>query len=96
MGSMSSKTDLRLKKEVEKWLDKIEKEIKNVRVLDKTRSGFLKNIKAYVKDCKYFLGKGDLIRAFEAVIWGWANLELGLQFGILEQVSTINHGNHAE
>ncbi len=83
MGSMSSKTDLKLKKEVEKWLEKIEKEIKGVRVLDKTRSGFLKNINAYIKDCKYFLEKGDLIRAFEAIIWAWSWLEIGKELKIL-------------
>jgi hypothetical protein len=83
MGSMSSKTDLRLKKEVEKWLEKIEKEIKNVKILGKTRSDFLKNINAYIKDCKYFLGRGDLIRAFEAVIWAWAWLEIGKELKVL-------------
>jgi hypothetical protein len=32
-----------------------------------------------------FLEKGDLIRAFEAVIWAWAWMEIGLQKGLLRQ-----------
>jgi hypothetical protein len=54
-----------------------------VKILGKTRSDFLKNINAYIKDCKYFLGRGDLIRAFEAVIWAWAWLEIGKELKVL-------------
>jgi len=36
----------------------------------------LKNIDAYLSDSKYFLEKNDLIRAFEAVIWAWAWMEI--------------------
>ncbi len=48
---------------------------------------FLENITAYIHDCQYFLGKGDLIRAFEAIIWAWAWLEIGLEKGLLQQKS---------
>lgn len=40
---------------------------------------FLENIAAYIKDSNYFLEKGDLIRAFEAVVWAWAWMEIGLE-----------------
>lgn len=46
---------------------------------------FLENVSAYIRDCQYFLEKGDLIRAFEAVIWAWAWMEIGLQKGLLQQ-----------
>ena len=46
---------------------------------------FLENASAYIRDCQYFLDKGDLIRAFEAVIWAWAWMEIGLRKGILMQ-----------
>jgi uncharacterized protein len=46
---------------------------------------FLENISAYIRDCQYFLEKGDLIRAFEAVIWSWAWMEIGLEKGLLQQ-----------
>lgn len=43
----------------------------------------LENISAYLSDSYYFLEQDDLIRAFEAVIWAWAWMEIGLQKGIL-------------
>ena len=46
---------------------------------------FLEDVSAYIRDCQYFLEKGDLIRAFEAVIWAWAWMEIGLEKGFLQQ-----------
>jgi|GEM_PF-215630 len=46
---------------------------------------FLENVSAYIRDCQYFIEKNDLIRAFEAIIWAWAWMEIGLQKGILLQ-----------
>ena len=46
---------------------------------------FLENISAYLKDSNYFLEKGDLIRGFEAVIWAWAWMEIGLEIKSLEK-----------
>lgn len=46
---------------------------------------FLENISAYLSDTNYFLEKKDLVRAFEAVIWAWAWMEIGLDKGILQQ-----------
>jgi len=46
---------------------------------------FLENISAYIADSRYFLEKNDLIRAFEAVIWAWAWMEIGLLKGILQE-----------
>jgi hypothetical protein len=40
---------------------------------------FLENISAYISDSHYFLDKGDLIRAFESVVWAWAWMEIGLE-----------------
>jgi len=91
---MSLEADL--KKETEKWIKRIEKEIKNVRLKDASKKRLLENVRAYIDDSKYFTKKGDSIRAFEAIIWAWANLELGLQFDIIKQVPTTNHENHVE
>ncbi|MCU0637522.1 MAG: DUF357 domain-containing protein [Methanothrix sp.] len=49
---------------------------------------FLDNVSAYIHDCQYFIEKDDLIRAFEAVIWAWAWMEIGLQKGLLQQRSS--------
>ena len=46
---------------------------------------FLENISAYILDSEYFLEKRDLIRAFEAVVWAWAWMEIGLEKKILQE-----------
>jgi len=46
---------------------------------------FLENISAYLKDSNYFLEKRDLIRAFEAVVWAWAWMEIGLEIESLKK-----------
>jgi hypothetical protein len=50
---------------------------------------FLENIQAYLKDSNYFLEKGDLIRAFEAVVWAWAWMEIGLEIESLKKTGKI-------
>jgi len=73
-----------LRNETEKWLRKIEEKRKGVELKDKSKKGMLKNIDAYISDTRHFLEKNDFIRAFEAVIWAWANLEL------MEELKFIN------
>ncbi len=70
-----------LHNETLKWLEKAE-------VLFCQVSGdehFLDNVSAYIRDSHYFLEKRDLIRAFEAVIWAWAWMEIGLEKELLRQ-----------
>ncbi len=67
-----------LKSETLRWLEKIEF------IEFKGEKEFVENIKAYISDSKFFLKKGDLIRAFECVIWAWAWLEIGRDYGFLE------------
>jgi uncharacterized protein len=72
-----------LLKETEKWLARIKTERKKFVLVDEKRAGMLKNVDAYISDSEHFLKKNDLIRAFEAVIWAWAWLE------ILEQLDVV-------
>jgi len=77
-----------LKSETEKWLKKAKEKRSKVVLLDKTKKDMIKNIDAYISDSQYFMKKGDFIRSFEAIIWSWAIIELGLEFGILDLIST--------
>ncbi len=74
-------TDERLSQEIKKWKDKLAAEMKNVGGNEE----FMKNIHAYESDTDYFYEKGDLVRAFEAVVWAWAWLEIGLKIGELRK-----------
>ena len=73
--ALSLEEDLRA--ETEKWLLKAEKAMETVSARGEEGERFRDNIAAYLSDCRYFLDQDDLIRAFEAVIWAWAWIEIG-------------------
>jgi len=75
------KLEADLRSETLKWQKKAQDLLENVCGDDE----FLENVSAYIRDCQYFIEKDDLIRAFEAVIWAWAWMEIGLQKGLLQQ-----------
>lgn len=77
-------TEQALRKETNKWLHRIEKEIKNIKPPDERGREFLENILAYIKDSRYFLDKGDLVRSFEAVIWAWSYLSISRELKLLK------------
>lgn len=78
---MGEKEDLI--RETKKWLERIKLELKDIKAVNERGEEFLRNIEAYINDSEYFFEKGDLIRAFECVVWAWAWLEIGLKIGIL-------------
>ncbi len=69
-----------LRSETLKWLERAESLFARL----SGEKSFLENISAYISDSKYFLENGDLIRAFEAVIWAWAWMEIGLEIDKLK------------
>ncbi|HDD46281.1 MAG TPA: DUF357 domain-containing protein [Candidatus Aenigmarchaeota archaeon] len=75
-----------LREETEKWLERIKKAFSSVKASNRNER-YIENVKAYIADSEYFLGKGDLIRAFEAVIWAWAWLEIGKEIGVVKEGS---------
>ena len=74
-----------LKQETEKWLKKIRTERKKIKLAESSKENMLKNMDAYISDSGHFLEKSDLIRSFEAVIWAWSILELGLELEIFKK-----------
>jgi len=76
-----------LKKETKKWLEKIE----DLEIIAKNKKGeeFKNNIMAYISDSKYFLQKGSLIKAFEAIVWAWAFLEISKELDLIK----LNNSN---
>ncbi len=75
-------TEEELKKETEKWLKKLKKE--DIEATEDKGEMFLENIEAYTEDAEHFMEKGDLVRAFEAVVWAWSWLEIGRELKILD------------
>jgi len=96
MSDMSEKSENmpgdigeKLERETKKWLDKIEKEVKSIRItgdFDKKKlDPVIENINAYISDCRHFLDKKDTINAFEAVVYAWAIFETCQHLGIIEK-----------
>jgi len=72
-------TDQILLEETEKWLHRLEEEMKTFKVtgkLDKDRvKNMLENINAYMQDTQHFMDQNDYIRSFEAIVYAWGIYE---------------------
>jgi len=77
-----SQTEVNLQKEIAIWLPRVETAVKKIK--HSKDPDFLKNIEAYIQDTYHFLKQKDLIKAFEAVIWAWAWLEIGKDKNIIK------------
>ena len=64
-------TQKKLKKETNKWLERLDEELEGLdRDVDQ-----MENVLAYRDDTEHFLEEKDFIRAWEAVIYAWGILE---------------------
>jgi len=79
---MSLELDLTL--EIERWSRKLDDALRGASPADEIGSRMMENIKAYRNDSGHFLGKRDLIRSFECLVWAWAILETGRELKHLE------------
>ena len=71
------------KEEIELWLKRLEAKLSGVKLKDEARKNFLENIHAYVKDCKYWLEKGDYVKAWEVISFAWGLFEAGEELEVL-------------
>ncbi len=80
-----NETDENLKKETEKWLERLEAEIAGINAAGESGKKHFTNMRAYVSDSRHFLGKNDFIRAFECAIWAWSICELCIELKIFSK-----------
>ena len=78
--------DNQLKSETAKWTEKCKTAVVSLKPVGKKGEEFLTNINAYISDTQHFIDEGDLVRAFEAIIWAWAWLEIGADNGLLKKI----------
>lgn len=71
-----------LRREIEVWSKKLEEALKGVKPLDRRGEKLLENIRAYHKDSLHFRSR-SLVKSFECLVWAWALLEMGKEFGCL-------------
>ncbi len=71
--------------ETEEMLAKIKKKIVGIRFKSgKEAKGkeMMRNIEAYISDTEHFLSSKKRVKAFEAVVWAWAWIEILEELGI--------------
>ncbi len=59
------------------WRGRLREALPQSIALDGEGERMLRNIQSYDADSEHFEGEGDLVRAFECVLWAWAWLEIG-------------------
>jgi hypothetical protein len=85
MDTMGS-TEKRLAEETRKWLERLERGRASLRILREERPvrAALENMDSYMRDCRHWLSKGDLVLAFEAVVYAWGIFETLERMGFLD------------
>jgi len=72
------------REEIDKWLLRLKKELKNVKANGKKGKEFLDNINAYIIDCEHFLKNGDYVKAWELISFAWGLFEAGIDLKLLK------------
>ncbi|MCK5474169.1 MAG: DUF357 domain-containing protein [Candidatus Aenigmarchaeota archaeon] len=81
---MLNETQKELLEQTDIWYGKASLVLKKTKAVGVKGEEFLVNINAYMSDTNHFKEKEDFVRAFEAVVWVWAWLEIGKDAGFLE------------
>ncbi len=71
--------------ETTKWRDRLDDRLNAVKPVDADGADLLENARAYRKDADHFEDEADPVRAFDAIVWGWAFVEIGEDLGKIEQ-----------
>ncbi|MFB6265991.1 MAG: DUF357 domain-containing protein [Candidatus Nanohaloarchaea archaeon] len=71
----------RLEEETRKWRERLEGKLEEVGAKGEKGENIVENAQAYLEDSEHFEDEGDMVRAFESVVWGWAWLEIGEEMG---------------
>ncbi len=79
-----NETQKELLEQTDIWYLKAAAVLKKTKAVGVKGEEFLVNINAYMSDTNHFKEKEDFVRAFEAVVWAWAWLEIGKEAGFLE------------
>lgn len=79
-------TEMRLRLEIDKWTKKLAEKRSVIALARQDKKDFLQNIDAYISDSQHFFEQSDLVRCFEALVWAWAWLEIGLREGYLKSL----------
>jgi hypothetical protein len=71
--------------DINRWMEKLEPLLPRIEALDAKGEELLTNLKAYADDARHFQEDGNLVLAFECMVWAWALWETGRQLGVLTE-----------
>lgn len=81
---MAEDTERRLLDETDTWRRRLDEALDEASPNDARGRAFLENIEAYRADADHFEAQDDPVRAFEAVVWAWAWLEIGARIDAID------------
>ncbi|MBI2084685.1 MAG: DUF357 domain-containing protein [Candidatus Aenigmarchaeota archaeon] len=73
-----------LEKEAKKEIERIEKIMKNLKVMDSKADGLVKVLNSYHEDANSFYKKKQYLQALEATFIVWAYVDAGLHLGVFQ------------
>ncbi len=73
-----------LEKEAKKEIERIEKIIKNLAVLDSKADNLVEVLNSYYQDSKAFFKKKQYLQALESAFIVWAYVDAGLHLGVFK------------
>lgn len=73
-----------LTSETQRWADRLDEALDEAQADTEQGRSFLENVRAYRADADHFAGQEDHVRAFEAVVWAWAWLEIGARIEAID------------
>lgn len=75
---------MELEEEARKEMDRIDKIMKNLEVIDSKADSLVKVINSYYEDSKSFLEKKQYLQALETAFIVWAQVDSGLHLGVFK------------
>jgi hypothetical protein len=73
-----------LAEETERWAQRLDEALDEAEPATEQGRSFLDNVEAYRCDADHFEAEEDRVRAFEAVVWAWAWLEIGARIDAID------------
>ncbi|MDX1611415.1 MAG: DUF357 domain-containing protein [Candidatus Thermoplasmatota archaeon] len=59
------------------WRKRLDRALEEAEPATAQGADLMVNVRAYRQDADHFEQEGDLVRAFEAIVWAWSWLEIG-------------------
>lgn len=75
---------MELEKEARKEMERIEKIMENLEMIDPKATGLVKVLNSYYEDSKSFLKKKQYLQALETSFIVWAYVDAGLHLGVFK------------